>query len=70
MPTSTNYEAAYEECRQAAIRAGALKPQGTLERIAAGKMAYDGRSFADTDVARARLTVSIRECMRRKGFSM
>jgi len=44
-----------EEARALAIQMGALKPQGFQENWAAGVMSYNGRSFADTPLARSRL---------------
>ena len=36
MPQYTDFDRAYYECRQEAINAGALRPQGFKERFAAG----------------------------------
>jgi hypothetical protein len=65
-----NFHEALEECRRAAIDAGALDPQGLLEGASANWLSANGQSFADTALARGRLEASIRECMRRKGFSV
>ena len=62
---------AYDECRQAAIEAGALKPQGFWDWMAAGFLAKDeGLDWADTPKARSRLEAWIKACMRRKGFEV
>ena len=45
----------YEEARAQAEAMGALKPQGMKENIAAGVMAHNGRSFAQTTLAQSRL---------------
>ena len=70
MSNGQSYEEAYEECRQAAIAAGALKPQGLAERMAAGVLAYQrGQSWASTPTAQNRLAAWIEECVRRKSYS-
>jgi hypothetical protein len=56
-------------CQQEAINAGALRPQGIKESMAASYLEYFGQSFADTPLAQHRLEAWTRECMRRKGFS-
>jgi hypothetical protein len=53
----------YEECRQRAIAAGALEPQGFREGLSANWLSYKGRSFAETPVAQARLQAWIEECV-------
>jgi hypothetical protein len=61
-------ERSYEECRQAAIAAGALEPQTLSERAAAGVMASNGQSWADTAAARARLEEWTNACIEGRGF--
>ena len=64
MEDSSSFEQAYEECRQAAINAGALEPQGMKERMAAGVLAYErGESWATTSRAQRRLEAWIKECL-------
>jgi len=63
-----DYLIVYQECQEAAINSGALMPQGWKERMAAGIMAGNGGSWADTAVARARLEAWTQECMSRRGF--
>jgi hypothetical protein len=70
MASNISFEEAYDECRRAAIAAGALEPQGFMEGVAANWMSYNGQWFAHTALAQSRLEAWIRECMRRKGFSM
>jgi hypothetical protein len=70
MQYSQTPQEAYNECWQEAISAGALEPQGLLDRMAAGHMAYNGQSWADTPKARARLQEMLKDCMWRKGFSV
>jgi hypothetical protein len=65
----SDYDIAYQECQEAAINAGALKPQGWKERMAAGITEGNGGRWADTPVARARLEAWTQEYMRRRGFS-
>jgi hypothetical protein len=61
-------ERSYEECRQAAIAAGALEPQTPAERAAAGVMAYNGQSWANTAVAQARLEEWTNACIEGRSF--
>lgn len=61
---------AYAECRQEAINAGALKPQGWKERIAANLISSNGGSWSDSVTARSRLEAWTNDCMRRRGFSV
>ena len=65
-----DWEAIYSQCQQEAIEAGALKPQGLMENIAAGTMSYNGQSFANTAVAQQRLKAWTLEIIRRKGYSL
>ena len=59
----------YDMCRKAAIRAGALDPQG-LEGFSANWRSWQqGQSWADSPLAQRRLKAGIVECMRRKGYS-
>jgi len=58
----------YLECEQEAIEAGALKPQGLMENMSAGFMAYNYGDFAHTPLARERLHQWTLEIMRRKGY--
>jgi hypothetical protein len=57
-----------EECTQKAIQAGALKPQGLKESMAAGVLEYQGQSFADTALAQARLEAWVRACLEGRPF--
>jgi hypothetical protein len=45
---------AYDALREAAIESGADRPQGIFERMAAGFLAHNGRSFKQTTTAKAR----------------
>jgi hypothetical protein len=58
----------YQECQDAAIRAGALQPQGTKEAIAASWLSYQGQSFAATPLAQSRLRAWIEACLKQKGY--
>jgi hypothetical protein len=52
----TQHEVFWQAACQAAIDAGAAKPQGVMERMAAGNMAYQGTGwFEQTEVAQARV---------------
>ena len=57
------YQERYERCRQRAIAAGALKPKGMGERMAAGVLASNGQSWENTAKAQARLAAWIEQCM-------
>jgi hypothetical protein len=60
----------YEECRRRAIAAGALKPQGIAENMAAGVMAHQqGIAWASTAKAQYRLQVWIQDCLEGRAFS-
>jgi hypothetical protein len=63
---SNDDERRYAECRAAAIRDGALQPQGFKESLAANWLSYEGKSFADTALAQERLRQMIEERMRRQ----
>lgn len=65
-----SYDEAYAECRQAALSAGALEPQGMLDRISAGIMAASGKQWSETPAAQQRLQRMINTCLRRKGFDV
>jgi hypothetical protein len=54
----------YEEARARAVEMGALKPQGLKENMAAGVMAHNGRSFAQTPLAQSRLEAWTQAIMR------
>ena len=45
----------YQEAQDLAITAGALKPKGILENIAAAIMLNQGRHWSDTERAKHRL---------------
>ena len=60
----------FEECRNAAIRAGALSPQGFKEGAAANWLDAQGQSFANSPLAQSRLEAWIKECMKRKGYNV
>jgi hypothetical protein len=67
----SDYNQDREECRQAAIRAGALRPQGFKEEVLAGWLGYyQGQSFENTPLAQGRLNAWTDECMRGKGYSV
>ena len=53
---------------QKAIAAGALKPQGLKESMAAGVLEYQGQSFANTALARARLEAWVQACLEGRPF--
>jgi len=55
---STDAEA-YDSARQSAIDAGEHKPQGAMERIAAGILAYNGSSWTQTAAAKQRFARSM-----------
>ena len=57
------YQQRYQECERKAIAAGALKPQGMGERAAAGVMAANGQSWANSARAQARLREWTERCM-------
>lgn len=61
---------AYVECQQEAIDAGALKPQGIWERIAANIISFNGGFWENTPLAQQRLHDWTYECMRRRGFQV
>ncbi len=52
-------QAAYAAAHAAAVAAGALEPQGMMERMAAGVMASNGQWFRNTAVAQGRLAAMI-----------
>jgi hypothetical protein len=58
-------ERAYEECRQAAIAAGALKPRSAGERMAAHLA-----DWSSSPKAQHRLHLWTVECLKRKGFDV
>jgi len=58
----------YQECHDAAIRAGALQPQGFKEGLAANWLSSQGQSFAATPLAQNRLRAWIEACLKRKGY--
>lgn len=64
------YEEDFAECQQAAINAGALEPQGLLDRAAAGIMAYNRKKWSDTPQAQQRLRTMTNACLRRKGYDV
>jgi len=55
---STDAEA-YDSARQSAIDAGEHKPQGAMERIASGILAYNGSSWTQTAAAKQRFARSM-----------
>lgn len=69
MPEQT-YEEAYTECRQVAINAGGLEPEGVLDNIAYTIMALSGKKWSDTPASQQRLNRMINTCLRRKGFDV
>ncbi|MBI5174798.1 MAG: hypothetical protein HY986_18070 [Candidatus Melainabacteria bacterium] len=50
---------AYDAARMSAIEAGEHKPQGALERVAAGILAYNGGSWTQTAAAKQRFARSM-----------
>lgn len=50
---------AYDSARMAAINAGEHKPQGAMERMAAGILAYNGSSWTQTAAAKQRFARSM-----------
>ena len=47
----------FEEAKRRAIQLGALKPQGTAEKMAAGTIAANGGTFSQTAQAQQRLAL-------------
>jgi hypothetical protein len=66
--TQAEYDEEWYKCQQEAVKAGALKPQGVMERMAAGHILNQGGFWRDTARAKDRLDEWTRECMRRKGY--
>jgi len=67
------YQTIVAQCRQEAIAAGALEPQGLLERMASGTIGYNGGYWSDTPVARQRLAQwtqeRVEQRLRHMGFA-
>jgi hypothetical protein len=56
-------------CKQKAIRDGAHVPQGLVEGGLANGLSNQGKSWADTDVAKGREKAGMIECLRAKGYT-